>query len=233
MTARGAKSESASGSSRSRTPDVAVFDLDVTLTRYDTYLPFLTGYLRRHPRRWPHLAELPARLCVPWHWGDRDWVKTSFLKSFLGGEPRSRVADWASVFARRIHDDAMRPSGVQRLQWHQARGHRVVLASASLDIYVDEIARLLGIDEVLATPVRWDQDERLVGLDGRNCRDAQKLARVRALLGEDCDGTGVTAYSDSHADVPLLSWAETGVAVCPSRRLTHQIGGLGLEVQRW
>lgn len=214
-------------------PPIAVFDLDVTLTRYDTYLPFLIGYLRRHPRRWLFLGQLPIRLLAVWRWGDRDWIKESFLKSFVGGEPRARVAAWAAEFARRIHRRAMRPSGLQRLRWHQARGDRVILASASFDIYVEEIARLLDIDEVLATHVRWDGRERVAGIDGRNCRDDQKLARVRALLGEARDGAGVIAYSDSHADVPLLSWAETGVAVCPSRRLTHQIAGLGLEVQRW
>ena len=74
---------------------------------------------------------------------------------------------------------------------------------------------------------------RLVGMDGENCRDDEKLRRVRALLGQPDEGTNVTAYSDSHADLPLLSWAENGVAVCPSKRLFHQVGGLGIEVARW
>lgn len=212
---------------------VAVFDLDVTLTRYDTYLPFLAGYVHRHPRRGFGVSQLPLRLLTFWRWGDRDWVKASFLKAFLGGEPRERVAAWAAEFADQLLHRAMRPSGLQRLRWHQARGDRVIIASASFDIYVNALARLLHVDEVLATEMRWDARDRVADIDGRNCRDDEKLARVRAMLGADCDGTGVTAYSDSHADVPLLSWAQTGVAVCPSRRLTHQVAGLGLEVQRW
>lgn len=226
---RESSTENGSGERR----PVAVFDLDVTLTRYDTYLPFLTGYLHRHPRRGLGLSQLPLRLLAFWRWGDRDWVKESFLKAFLGGEPRERVTAWAAEFADQIFHHAMRPSGLQRLRWHRGRGDRVILASASFDVYVNELARLLHVDEVLATHMRWDSNNRVLGIEGRNCRDDEKLTRVRNLLGADCDGAGVTAYSDSHADVPLLSWAQTGVAVCPSRRLTHQVAGLGLEVQRW
>ncbi|MET1380314.1 hypothetical protein ABUR84_14350, partial [Staphylococcus aureus] len=32
-------------------PRIAVFDLDVTLTQYDTFLPFIVGYLRHYRKR--------------------------------------------------------------------------------------------------------------------------------------------------------------------------------------
>lgn len=210
---------------------VAVFDLDVTLTRYDTYLPFLTGYVQHNRRRALALPQLAIRLMGFWNWGDRDWMKASFLKSFLGGESRERVARWAERYADYVYQTAMRPSGLRWLHWHQKRGDRVIIASASFDVYVNLLAEYLGVDEVLATHMRWDEHDRVAGIDGRNCRDSEKLIRVQALLGGD--GSGVTAYSDSHADVPLLTWAESGIAVCPSRRLTHQVAGLGLEVQHW
>ena len=31
---------------------LAIFDLDGTITRRDTLLPYIWGYLRRHPQRW-------------------------------------------------------------------------------------------------------------------------------------------------------------------------------------
>lgn len=214
-------------------PQIAVFDLDVTLTQYDTYLPFLTGYLRRHPRRALNLLQLPIRLLAFWHWGDRDWVKSTFLKAFIGGEPRRRVTRWAETFSGRIYRNAMRPYGLERLRWHQSRGDRVIIASASFDVYVDIIARILGVDEVLASNVRWDTHDHVDGIEGRNCHDHEKLRRVQALLGDDYDGAVVVAYSDSHADVPLLGWVDKGVAVCPTHQLTHSVAGLGLEVQHW
>lgn len=213
---------------------IVVFDLDVTLTRYDTFLPFVIGYLRyQRKRRSISLLRLPLRLLEFWRWGDRTWLKTEMLKAFLGGQPRHRIEAWAERFTAGLMDEAMREQGLAELRRHQANGARIILASASFDIYVQRLAERLGIEEVLATRIAWNARERLVGMDGENCRDDEKLRRVKALLDSPDSGDNVTAYSDSHADLPLLTWAETGVAVCPSKRLFHQVGGLGLEVARW
>lgn len=215
-------------------PRIVVFDLDVTLTEYDTFLPFIVGYLRHHRKRRSLLLwRLPLALLKFWRWGDRTWLKTEMLRAFIGGEPRARVAAWTERFVDDLLAEAMREQGLVQLREFQSRGVRVVLASASFDIYVERIAAKLGIEEVLATRSAWNSRGRLVGMDGQNCRDDEKLRRVKALSGMPEDGAGVAAYSDSHADLPLLSWAEHGVAVCPSRRLFHQVGGLGLEVVRW
>lgn len=216
------------------TPRIAVFDLDVTLTRYDTFLPFVSGYLRHwRKRRSLGLWRLPLALLKFRHWGDRSWIKTQFLKAFIGGEPRARVAAWAERFVDELLDKAMREPGLEQLRAYQRQGVRVILASASFDIYVERIAARFGIDEVLATRAAWDDRDRLVGMAGENCREEEKLRRVRALAGMPEDGAGVAAYSDSHADLPLLRWAEHGVAVCPSKRLNQQVDGLGLEAVRW
>ena len=39
-----------------RSGTLAVFDLDGTITRHDTLLPFLGGYLLRHPWRLPRVV---------------------------------------------------------------------------------------------------------------------------------------------------------------------------------
>lgn len=218
----------------SPSPRIVVFDLDVTLTRYDTFLPFVVGYLRHHRRRRSlALWRVPLSLLKFWRWGDRTWVKTQMLRAFMGGEPRARISDWVERFVDELLDDAMREQGLAQLRQYQESGVRVILASASFDIYVKRIAEKLGIPEVLATRAAWNGRRRLVGMDGENCRDHEKLRRVKAMDHMPDDGVGVAAYSDSHADLPLLTWAEQGVAVCPSKRLFHQVGGLGLEIARW
>lgn len=212
---------------------IVVFDLDVTLTRYDTFLPFVIGYLRYHRKRRSLSLWRLASLLKFWHWGDRTWVKTQVLRAFVGGQTRERLDAWSGRFVDELLEDAMREQGIEQLRRYQAEGARVILASASFDIYVKPLAERLGIDEVLATRVAWSARDRLVGMDGENCRDYEKLRRVKAMADMPAQGQGVTAYSDSHADLPLLSWAENGVAVCPSKRLFHQVGGLGIEVARW
>jgi phosphatidylglycerophosphatase C len=212
---------------------VAVFDLDVTLTRRDTYLPFLFGYVKRYPRRWISVAMLLVRTLSVWRWQDRRWLKEQFLLAFLGGEPRERVRRWSEEFAVDLFASGMRTQGLDRLKLHQQAGHRVVLASASFDSYVTPLAKLLAIDEVIATRILWNDADRVAGVDGDNCREQAKLARVVAHLGGHVNGQGVTAYSDSYADLPLLTWAERGIAICPSRRLAERVEPLGLAMEKW
>lgn len=212
---------------------VAVFDLDETLTRRDTFLPFLFGHLQRHPWRVWVFAPLVIRLLAFWHWGDRTWVKRCFLVSFLGGLRRDALQPWAHAYAQRVVQNELRPRSLAQLQAHQSAGDRVILATASFDIYILALAEQLGIHEVIASRVAWDERNRLCGITGDNCRDQEKLDQVRALLGPDCDPQSVVAYSDSHADLPLLAWAGEGVAVSPTPQLAARTQALGLRTEQW
>jgi len=87
---------------QSRTAEVAaiaLFDLDGTITRRDTYLAYLLGFLGRHPERWPRAGALP--LAVVSHlagWRSNTWLKTTFLRAVLGGVPRRRLEAWSNSF---------------------------------------------------------------------------------------------------------------------------------------
>ncbi len=212
---------------------IAVFDLDETLTRRDTYLPFLIGYARRHPRRWVKVAMLPLQLLAVWRWRDRAWLKEQFLLAFIGGEPRAKVEAWAADFAERLALWGLRGQGVTQLREHQRAGDRVLLASASFDVYVNHLGTRLGVSEIVASKVRWDGHDRVYGLDGGNCKSHEKLSQIKSRLGDEASGEGVVAYSDSHADLPLLTWAEQGVAVCPTRKLAREVATRRLVVARW
>lgn len=221
---------------------VAVFDLDKTLTRRDTFLPFLLGYLRRRPRRIWRLPLLPlalVRIVAAPGGGNpgtkqrdtRGRVKQAVLRAFLGGAPRAGVAAWGEAYAERVMAEGLRPGCLAALRKHQAAGERVLLATASFDVYVEPLARRLGIEEVVCSRIAWDAAGRVTGIDGGNCRDHEKLRRVQARLGDD--GSGVIAYSDSHADLPLLTWAGRGVAVSPTPRLARAAAAPGFELRDW
>jgi phosphatidylglycerophosphatase C len=110
----------------------------------------------------------------------------------------------------------LRPDVRERLDWHRAEGHELVLVSASPELYVTPIGRRLGFDEVLATRLEVDADGRLTGrLEGANCRGPEKVARLRTWRGEGL--TVAYAYGDSTGDREMLALAATGVKL-PRRR---------------
>jgi HAD superfamily hydrolase (TIGR01490 family) len=189
---------------------VAVFDFDGTITDRDATIAFcfavvpparlVMGLARRAPLLAGYVLGLVAR----------ERAKESLLTAFFRGVERSRLREAAADWAARDLPDLVRPAAMARVRWHQAHGHRVVLCSASLDLFLEPWARSTGIHDVLATRLETI-DGRLTGrLEGRNCYGEEKLARLRRLVGDLAD-VDLYAYGDSRGDRELLAAARHAV----------------------
>lgn len=215
---------------------VAVFDLDGTITRRDTFLRFLIYALLRSPSRW---ARAPL---LAWAVGvfilrrrDNHWLKAFFLRHIVGGQSSARSEQLAAAHVQSILRDEVLHRALEVVARHREAGARLVLASASPDLYTRPLGRALGFDAVMCTEIERDGDGCPTGrLDGGNCYGEEKRRRVEALLREQGVGwDGVTAYSDHHADLPLLRAAGTSFAVNPSPRLMREAAVFGWPVLNW
>jgi HAD superfamily hydrolase (TIGR01490 family) len=178
---------------------VALFDLDGTMTRGDTLFPFLicllgaTRFLLRLPLALPWLLAMALRLV------SRDRAKQAVLTAFLRGFPRSDLERRGADFARERLPGMLRPQAMQRLAWHKSRGHHCVLASASLDVYVEPWARAAGFDDVLATSLEYEGGASTGRIEGTNCRAEEKVRRMQARYG-DLSKLILHGYGDSADD---------------------------------
>ena len=211
--------------------ELVVFDLDGTITRRDTLLPYALGYALRHPWRLPRLLlMLPALLAYACRLLDRGGLKSLLVRATFGGLPRQAVEAWTArwlpgVLARGLYAEALQAIAAAR-----ARGATLVLLSASPDLYVPALAAHLGFTRTLCTQLRWRADGRLDGrLATPNRRGEEKVRCVAALLAE-LQPTRSSAYGNSRADLPHLRLVSAGVYVnghhLPDR-------GGSLRVERW
>ena len=76
---------------------VAVFDLDGTVTRRDTFLPYLRGWLRRHPERRRRLAILASVIRYLATGRDRGRLKSDLLRACMGGVTLAEADAWSAV----------------------------------------------------------------------------------------------------------------------------------------
>lgn len=214
---------------------LVLFDLDGTITRRDTYLAYLLGFLARHPARLLRAAPLPLAV-LRYLIGERDnaWLKTTFLGAILGGMPRTLLASWTEIFLDRVLSSGLRPGALRAIERHRTAGHRLILVTASLDFYAEPLGRRLGFDGVLCTRAAYDAEGRVTGaLEGENCYGEGKLRRVQRYLAEAAAGLPVVCYSDHHADLPLLAFATAPVAVNPSRRLKRAARRQKIPIEDW
>jgi phosphatidylglycerophosphatase C len=147
---------------------------------------------------------------------DRDAAKAALVARVLRGMDRETVAERGRMFAARVVEgDGLREPTMARLRWHAREGHDVVIVSAALDVYLDEIARLLGVGSVLCTTLEV-VDGRVTGvLQGGNCRGPEKASRLINHIGAAGEGDGVSiwAYGDSSGDRELLAMADHPIRV--------------------
>ena len=212
---------------------LALFDLDGTITRRDTLLPYVTGFLRSHPGRSLRLVTvLPTLLRFALGRSDRGELKSALIRATFGGESRATLEAWTASFVPRLLQRGVLADALAALAAHRRQGHRLVLLSASADLYVPAIAAALGFDEALCTGIQWQGDR----LDGRlttpNRRAAEKVRCLEALRTR-YPGARIAAYGNAASDLQHLRLADAPMLVNGARRARRAAARAGIACRTW
>jgi phosphatidylglycerophosphatase C len=187
---------------------LVVFDLDGTISRHDTLLAYLTGFLSRYRARWPRaLLSAPALLGFVTGFVDRGQLKAALMKAVLGGCTRTVIDAWTATFVTELLARGVFADALAAIATHRESADTLVLMSASPDLYVPEIGARLGFTETICTGVRW-RGERLDGaLATANRQGAEKARCFSALRGRYPQAATV-AYGNSASDFDHLKLAD-------------------------
>ena len=220
--------------------DLAIYDMDRTVTRHATYTPFLLHCAtRRAPWRLLFLPLVAASmLAYVAKLIDRARLKEINHRLLLGGKIHPRdLAPLVDSFAERQLATNIRPGARKAIARDKAEGRRVVMATASYRLYARAIAERLGFDDVIGTGSIIGLDERVhAKIDGENCYGPAKLRMVADWV-EKSGLSGkyghVRFYSDHVSDAPVFEWADEAVAVNPHDKLRRLAGTRGWAVEDW
>jgi HAD superfamily hydrolase (TIGR01490 family) len=220
--------------------NLAIYDMDRTITRRATYTPFLI-HCATQRSRW-RLALAPAVALSMTAFGlkaiDRARLKELNHRLLLGyalGD--DELKPLVESFAEKTIRENIQPGAILAIARDRAESRRLVMATASYALYVDAIAERLGFDDVIATrSVRGSDGRLLARIDGDNCYGPAKLSMIEQWMAdEQIDRSTVRArfYSDHHTDAPAFEWADEAIAVNPSRRLRSLAQQRGWTVEDW
>ncbi|MEM6651951.1 MAG: HAD-IB family hydrolase [Pseudomonadota bacterium] len=215
-------------------PGTAFFDMDRTLTRSGTWSRYMFSVNKARPLFYLRLPLL-ALHAIAYKVGirSRQSVKEHGLKTltWANREDLERAAD---RFAEREIRQGLRRQSRFVVAKHRSVGDKLVIATAAVDLVARPIANKLGIETLICTELEWSAQGRLTGkLAGPNCYGEDKLNLIRAANEKQSFETPITGYSDHISDLPLLQWADHGVAVNPSRKLARIADKAGLRTEDW
>ena len=194
---------------------IVLFDLDGTLTRRDTYLPFLGLCLKQFRIRRLSLAALSFHILL-YKFGiiDNHQLKEIFLERTLSGITLEDLKPVAERFVLDLIDSGLRKPVIQRLNAHLNEGDKVILVTASFDFYVIKLARKIGINHVVCTRAEVNDGILTGRILGKNCHGEEKVRRLENLLSES-DWDFSVLYTDHYSDHPLLKKVNKGILVEP------------------
>ena len=220
--------------------DLAVYDMDRTVTKRPTYTPFLLHCaMRRAPWRLLFLPfVLASMIAYVLRLIDRARLKEINHRLLLGAHIHPRdLAPLVESFADAQVAENIRPGARDAIARDKSEGRRVVLATASYRLYADAIAKRLGFDDVIGTGSVIGLDDRVhAKIAGENCYGPAKM-RMIADWVEKSGLKGVHGhvrfYSDHVSDQPAFEWADEPVAVNPHGKLRRLAQQRGWAVEDW
>ncbi|MGA3149895.1 MAG: HAD-IB family phosphatase, partial [Acidimicrobiales bacterium] len=155
---------------------MAAFDFDGTLTEGGSVFGYLSA-LRGPAVVVPAALALGPRLIQAAVAGGAvaDRTKELLFERVLAGVALERAEEVGTEFVLDHLDRHLRSGVRRRFDWHRGRGDRVVIVSASPEIYVRVAGVRLGADGVVATRLAVGGVGALNGhYDGANCRGEEK-----------------------------------------------------------
>ncbi len=200
--------------------DLAIYDLDRTITRVPTWSLFLL-HAARSLAPW-RLATVPLLGPVALlRWAkviSRDDLKQAMHRLLIGrSRPAAELARISDAFAARFTRDYILEGARRQMERDRAEGRRIVIATAAHRFYARFIAQRLGVDDLIATEARRGPGGTLLStISGANCYGPAKLAMIEAWLtaqGVDRTDARIRFYSDHVSDRPTFEWADEPVAV--------------------
>jgi HAD superfamily phosphoserine phosphatase-like hydrolase len=120
----------------------------------------------------------------------------------------------------------------QRLRYHQAQGHWVVIVSGTLSPLLAEVGRVLEVEETVGTETELRHGRYSGAALPPVCQGAGKVTRLEQHLGvgSEMAWPHSYAYADSCTDLPLLERVAYPVAVYPDAQLTALAQSRGWEI---
>lgn len=185
-------------------PNIAFFDFDGTISQKDSLFLFVKFLVGKKKFYWGILTHLHILLGYLLGVINNAYAKERLSGCFFKDYQREEFLLKCESFLP-VLKGILKDSAIKRLQWHQNRGDKVVLVSASFEEYLIPWCREFGI-ECIATRLEIKDDKISGKFSTPNCYGKEKTRRIQEKYRLD-DFDKIYAYGDSKGDREMLELA--------------------------
>lgn len=196
--------------------NLALFDFDGTLCSKDSFTGFIFYALSKR-----HILKQGLKI-LP-------WIQAYYFKAYPAHSMRSKLFRAMFTQANHVHLQVLaqdyanslipflHPALLSQLKQHQRLGDDVVLVSASIDIYLTHVCRLLNID-LICTETEILNKIYTGEYASADCSSEQKKVRILEKYHLD-EYDVIYAYGNSAEDDAMLSLADHSYIVGVDKNL--------------
>ena len=185
--------------------DIVFFDFDGTLTTKDSLIDFVQYAVGKSSFYFGLISSIPMLAAYKLHFISNHAAKERFMSRFFKGWDGAYFQSIADKYSVEQIDRIIRPDAIEKVYWHKEHGHKVVVATASMEHWLKKWCEKYELD-LIATRLEI-QDGKLTGkFATKNCYGIEKVNRIRERY-DLTDFNGIYAYGDSAGDKEMLSIA--------------------------
>jgi len=187
---------------------LALFDFDGTITSKDSLLEFIKFSVGKI--RFNLVMGIFAPLILYYIFIKKDGgkAKQQVLSFLYKGWSESELKALGYSFAEKVIPNILKPKAIAEIEKFKKSGYRIVVISASLEIWLKPWTENLGV-ELICTRMKFDQGIFKGAFASANCNGNEKVNRIKALLRLE-DYQPIYAYGNSSGDKPMLALADHG-----------------------
>jgi len=185
--------------------NLALFDFDGTITRGDSWKPFLRSAVGPGRKALAYATLFPVAVGYYMKLVSGSTARPLFAYVAFRGTAAATVQHLGREYAKHVLPSTVRPRALEQIDWHQRQGDDVVVVSGSLSVYLRPWCEANGI-RCIATELD-ECNGRLTGRYRRGeCTGMEKARRISSQF-DLSRYSEVYAYGDTSDDLEMLALA--------------------------
>lgn len=184
---------------------LALFDFDGTVTTHETMPDFIRQSVSKRRLISGQLLLAPFILGYKLGLVSGVVIRRVLVRVAYSGVPIAWLERRGHQFAEQYLSASLRPEAMERIKWHKDSGHKVVIVSGGLDIYLAPWCQKHGLDLICSSLEH--REGLLTGkYNGEQCVLSEKVRRVSERYDLD-SFESIYAYGDTVEDKDMLNIA--------------------------